>query len=178
MMREVITLKKEPYASQAGFSLWEMALWLTFLGALASAVLVSLNVFLPQAKTLDQARLLDRADKHVQAFMLIMGRLPCPDVNGDGREGTAGVCAATDTVGTYPWRTIGFNPGSDSRGISTLRYGVYRNSVANADLVVASDLFNPTTSRSTVTTLSQINALDICTALTNASTSVLNTSFL
>ncbi len=165
-------------SNEAGFSLWEMALWLTFLGGLASVVLMSLNLFMPQARSVDQARLLDRADKQIQSFLLFNGRLPCPDVNGDGLEGSAGVCALSETIGTYPWRTMGFKSAPDSRGVARLSYGVYRNSGASADLAVASDLFNPTTSRAVVTTFGQINALDMCGALSNASGAGLNTAFL
>jgi hypothetical protein len=41
---------------------------------------------------------MDDVSQALVSFAAINGRLPCPDVNGDGLEGTAGVCALIDVV--------------------------------------------------------------------------------
>lgn len=113
----------------AGFTLLEVAVVLVVLGTLGMLVTSSFS-------GVDATRARQRAGAEAQAaasalrmFVLASRRLPCPDANGDGREGDAsGACPPTLKLGWLPYETLGLAP-------TRLGYGVFRAG-PGADLVV------------------------------------------
>lgn len=122
---------------QHGFSLLELAVAIAAVGAL--------GLLLSQAyqggdalRAQQQAEAtLQQAHEALQAFALAHGRLPCPDTDGDRREGdAAGNCPATARVGLLPAETLGLMLAVDALP----RYAVTRDGAAGADLVAPTAL--------------------------------------
>ncbi|MCK9487852.1 MAG: prepilin-type N-terminal cleavage/methylation domain-containing protein [Xanthomonadales bacterium] len=151
---------------QSGFSLIELALALLVLGLVA----VLMVAFLSHQTTVGLHRidssLLLRADQALTGFAARHVRLPCPDLDGDGRED----CAGGEQVGRLPFRDLGL---PDLRA-GRLRYGVLRQpGSAGLDLGRASDRFHPLLVASLPpiaihTPLGNINGLDLCHQLHGA----------
>ncbi len=92
-----------------GFTLVEMAVVLLILGLLMAGLLQPLANRMEQARRQDTLTLLDDVSDALLGYALVNGRLPCPDVDGDGVEDTAG-CQTLDTTynaGGLPWSTLG-----------------------------------------------------------------------
>ncbi|MGB8715997.1 MAG: type II secretion system protein [Rhodanobacteraceae bacterium] len=121
-------------ARMSGFTLVEMAAAVLIIGVVAA---ISLGAF-SGAFGSREVRTADGIGQTINGALLTYARkshhLPCPDLNGDGREGDAGgTCAATADMGYVPYESIGLEqPATAARAI----YGVYRNAAAGADLVV------------------------------------------
>ncbi|MCG6872528.1 MAG: prepilin-type N-terminal cleavage/methylation domain-containing protein [Gammaproteobacteria bacterium] len=127
-----------------GFSLIEMSVVLVILGLIALAA-VALLPQLTDRMRLDTATGgLEDASEAIVGFAVENHRLPCPDIDGNGTEGAAGSCLATHEVGTIPYRSLGLHGPVVDQARLQLRYGVYRNAGANADLATLSNLFEPT----------------------------------
>ncbi len=155
-----------PGDRQSGFSLIELAIALLVLGLVA----VLLARFLSHQGAVELQRidssLLVRADQAVTGFAARHVRLPCPDLDGDGRED----CAGRDQIGRLPYRDLGL---PDLRA-GRLRYGVLRQSaVSGVDLGRAGDRFQPLLVSSLPpvaihTPLGNVNGLDLCHQLHGA----------
>lgn len=123
------------------------------------------------------------------SFTATNWRLPCPDTSAtpNGLEGNGGVssCATADTVGLVPYRALGLSDPVLDEARLPLRYAVYRNPTATADLATLSNRFisvlsgNPPTNgdpftnpsggiNTTRVTTAHSNDLDFCLALRNA----------
>lgn len=116
-----------------GFTLVETAAVLLIIGLIAA---ISMGAF-SSAFGSRNARTADAIGKDIDGALLTYARkhhhLPCPDFNGNSREGDAGGnCAAGAQLGYLPYESLELEPpASAARAI----YGVYRNAAANADLV-------------------------------------------
>jgi type II secretory pathway pseudopilin PulG len=123
--------QRPPRARQQGLSLLELAIVLGAIGVLG--LLLSRGYDSSgdvRAQQRGRAEV-EQASQALQAFMLAQHRLPCPDLNGNGREGDAGgACPAAARVGWLPSESLGLSVRGDGR----LRYAVHRNA-PNADLV-------------------------------------------
>lgn len=128
---------------QRGFTLVQTAVLMVVMGI--GLLLVARLALPPQQRPkLDQTKAeLVAVGEVLISFAAARGRLPCPDVNGDGLEGTGGICAPGDVVGKVPYRDLGLpDPVEDQRDLP-VRYAVYRNPAATADLVLESNRFIP-----------------------------------
>lgn len=152
---------------QAGFSLVELAIALLVLGLVA----MLLARFLGHRSSVELQRvdtaLLVRADQALTGFAVRHARLPCPDLDGDGRED----CGGQAQIGRLPFRDLGL---PDLRA-GRLRYGVLRqDDPSGVDLGRAGDRFHPLLVASLPpvavhTPLGNINGLDLCHQLHHAS---------
>ncbi|MCG6872527.1 MAG: type II secretion system GspH family protein [Gammaproteobacteria bacterium] len=119
---------------QSGFSLLELAVLLVIIGMLLLVAVLAVPVLTERGRLDTTQVTMDDVAEALVSFAAIHSRLPCPDINLDGLEGTAGVCAAADVVGRVPYRDLGFpDPVLDEAHLP-VRYAVYRNSAATADL--------------------------------------------
>lgn len=96
--------------------------------------------------TVTQAAILQSANSLLLNFAEKNGRLPCVDVDGDGRED----CKNTTQKGWLPYRTIGLFASDVEKGQDTLRYLVQRSTPV--DLTLASDVWQPAKFKSDPTT--------------------------
>lgn len=121
------------HARATGFTMVEMAVVVLVIGLVAA---ISLGAFSSAFGSRD-ARTADGIGQEIDGALLNFARkqhrLPCPDLNGNAREGDAsGSCAADDELGYVPYESIGLEPPAT---MARAVYGVYRNPAANADLV-------------------------------------------
>lgn len=160
---------------QKGFSLIEMGVALVVLGLLITSVFTFWRLNVQQAVVRTERNAAHDAQTALLAYAQAHARLPCPDTNGNGLEGGAVGCAATDVVGSFPWRTVGvFDP-----AVRNMRYGVYRGSDAVAsyndvDLTVLKDRYRPlvvagSPPAGNEALLGNGNLLDFCFALQTGS---------
>jgi len=160
--------------ASGGFSLIEVMIIISVVAGLATAGLTLAPQFFKKTRNKNQVHLLHQADRQLRGFAVANGRLPCPDINGDGFE----QCTGGAAVGRLPYKTLGLGSADLGHGRIPPRYGVYRNAAASADLAVLKDRFNPTDADGNTTTLNQTNSLDLCTALDNAAGSAASTGLL
>jgi len=135
------------HRNDCGFSLPELALALAIMGMLAMVAMKLLpgltGMFHEQARE----DILNRMDRLLTGFAISHGRLPCPDVNGDGREDCSAPGQPVQAVGRLPYVTLGMAaPVVNSHGVP-LRYGVFRQPDAqismDADLAAAQSRYKP-----------------------------------
>lgn len=142
-----------------GFSLVELAVVLAITGALGLVTWKLIPALRPVAEGDRAQQSLLEAQQALEGYINLAHRLPCPDNNDDGLEN----CAASNTVGKLPWRTLGISTSKN------LRYGVYRNANTlasqDADLAVLKDRYIPTLPEASSL---QQNGLDFCRALRTA----------
>ncbi|MBV1921582.1 MAG: type II secretion system GspH family protein [Pseudomonadales bacterium] len=138
----------------SGFTLIELSVLIVVIGMLLLIAAQAIPL-LSERQRLDTTDLtMDDVSQALVSFAAINARLPCPDVNNDGQEGTAGVCDPADDVGTIPYRELGFSDPVLDEAHLPIRYAVYRNSSETADLATLSNRFipvlpgNPPTQRS------------------------------
>ena len=113
-----------------GYSLAEFAVVLVILGIIAAAGSGAFrDLTTANRSQLQSVASLATATGAVLAFARASHRLPCPDVDGSGRESlSAGVCPASHAVGWFPYLALGL-PAPVLR--ERLIYGVHRSSVAD-----------------------------------------------
>lgn len=120
---------------ERGYTMLELGVVLAVVGVL----LVTAMYFHDPGKgrTIESAaEYQDKIVESIYSFAARNFRLPCADTDGDGYEGGAAGCAATDVVGGVPYKTLGLViPGALGSGFEKqFMYGVYRNAALDADL--------------------------------------------
>lgn len=143
---------------QRGFSLLEMAVVLLIAGLLGAALWKLLPLLRPlESRAAVQAQL-TAAEQALGGFALTQHRLPCPATQPGGLE----TCAQAGRW--LPQATLGLSG-------PPLRYGVYRapgaTALADADLAVSLDRFEPRLPPDGPRALTAVNGLDLCKALHN-----------
>ena len=118
----------------SGFTLIELSVLIVIIGMLLLVATLAIPRLSERSRLDTTSVSIDEVATALVSFAAINSRLPCPDINGDGLEGTAGTCAPADVVGRVPYRALGFpDPVLDEAHLP-VRYAVYRNSGAAADL--------------------------------------------
>ena len=113
-----------------GFSLLELMAVLLVLSALAFSLFFKTQTLSNQQHALDVTHQMKEADNQLRQFAAQNGRLPCPDTGSDGSED----CGAGAAKGFLPYITLGLATTQYKFGEIPMRYGVYRNATADADL--------------------------------------------
>lgn len=96
-----------------GFTLLELAIVLVILGLVASSLVGPLATRLERRDRLETEARLSDIQAALYGFALTEGRLPCPDVDGDGLADPPFIAAATDrgrctrAVGLLPYSDLG-----------------------------------------------------------------------
>ncbi|MCK7593787.1 type II secretion system protein [Pseudomarimonas salicorniae] len=118
---------------QRGYSFVELAISVVVIGIIAGAAYTAYN---RQGAGRESVAALARGEvlnQSIRAFALHNHRLPCPDTDGDGREGdAAGSCPANVELGWVPYESLGLErPTVSAREV----YAVFRRAADGADLV-------------------------------------------
>ncbi|MCF6319130.1 MAG: hypothetical protein L3J83_07625, partial [Proteobacteria bacterium] len=160
-------------AKQFGFSLWELSIVMLIMIGLFVALVNVMPYIVKRENVEVNNQALFKVDQQLLGFIAAYNRLPCPDSGNDGIED----CANNNSSGSIPYKTLGLNEDYAGVGSIPITYAVFRNAGSLADLTNITDLFNPTDSHGTITTLNNINGLDFCTALANGEASTFSASF-
>lgn len=115
---------------ESGFSLLEMMVVLVILSLVIGVSLTPLSLQVDNARRNQTQQLLDEVKVAILGFVMANGRLPCPDIDGDGaedRRSITGVCIDPDTdiqqlYGELPGTTLGVK--SVDAWLRPLRYQV------------------------------------------------------
>ncbi|MCA8435259.1 prepilin-type N-terminal cleavage/methylation domain-containing protein [Burkholderia seminalis] len=122
----------------AGFTLLEVAVVLVVIALVmvgGAQLLSGTQVAVQQ--TTGQASL-QQARAALLEFVRLQRRLPCPDTNGSGREGS---CQNGELSGTLPYVSLGLTMPTITTASPAIRYAVLRG--VNADLVRPTSLTGP-----------------------------------
>jgi hypothetical protein len=117
---------------QRGFSLIALASILALLSALIVALGYKTSDYFNQSQALDAEALMRVADHQLRQYVLVNGRLPCPDTDGDGLSngGTANDCNGTQK-GNLPYKTLGLTDRHYRFGEVPILYGVYNTNLTS-----------------------------------------------
>lgn len=157
---------------QSGFTILELAAILALTSGLIFALSYKTADVAQQRTNQNTTQNLALADQHLREFAARVGRLPCPDSTNTGVED------CTVSKGYLPYRTLGLVAVGYQQGEIPIRYGVFRNAAAKADLAVLSNHFRPTNADSTTYAFNNQNSLDFCIGLSNAALQPVNTNYL
>ncbi|CAM5448803.1 hypothetical protein TMEC54S_03352 [Thauera mechernichensis] len=128
------TARRAPRSRSRGLTLIEVSLVIVVLGFIALLLAELLPGFKRAAMHKDSIYALQTAQTAMRGFILINGRLPCPDSNGDGMEDRA-ADGCTQLTGVLPYRSLGLGGPLENAAGFPFRYGVFHRSNAS----VASD---------------------------------------
>jgi prepilin-type N-terminal cleavage/methylation domain-containing protein len=93
---------------QKGFSLIEVAIVLIIVGLMMSAFLMPLAAQMDSRDYRMSRKSLEDIKEALYGYAVVNGRLPCPDINGDGFEDACSTTANNATTGgDLPWMTLG-----------------------------------------------------------------------
>lgn len=124
-----------------GFSLIEMSIVLIIIGLLLGGLLTPLGTQQEMRNIKETQQILDETLLAIYGYAYSNGgQLPCPDINGDGLEDSAGNC--TRREGDIPWATLG-NVGGDSFRGNRLGYRIDATLTNHATIFC--DTTNPAT---------------------------------
>jgi prepilin-type N-terminal cleavage/methylation domain-containing protein len=92
--------------SEHGFTLVELAIVMFIVALLLGGMLLPLSAQQDLRARQETERVLGEAREALLGYVVVNGRLPCPDTDADGAEnGSSGAC--TDQEGDYPYQTVG-----------------------------------------------------------------------
>lgn len=95
-----------PTLAQRGFTLIELAIVMFIVALLIGGMLLPLSAQQDIRARQETEKLLGEARDALLGYVVVNGRLPCPDTDGDGAEnGSAGAC--TNQEGDFPYQTAG-----------------------------------------------------------------------
>ena len=115
------------HRTQTGSMLIEVAASVAVLGLLAATSFGVLRDVTQVRQGRAAAALPGRAKQLTLEFALAHGRLPCPDLTGNGGEGDAsGDCPIAQSFGLLPTRALGMDGVSAQAANRRLRYGISR----------------------------------------------------
>ena len=163
-------LRSEPplfcHRRQHGFSLLELAVVLVVAGLMSWAAFSGYETVSAQQEVERGRAQAHQLQSVLRAFALRHGRLPCPDVAGNGYESlTTGACPTGVQVGWFPYVSLGLAVPVDRL---RARYSVFRGAnaaaVLDADLAVALERTGDTEGAATY-----LDVTDLIVALNNAS---------
>ena len=120
-------------ARAGGFTLLELALVVALIGLIAAISMGAFGGAFDGRQAVTASAVGQDIDGAVLTFAREHHRLPCPDSNGNAREGDAGgVCPPGLEIGYVPYESLGLTaPATAARAV----YAVYRNAPLHADLV-------------------------------------------
>lgn len=140
---EFTPLKAGRRAAQGGYSLTFYTLLLGTLAAISAALIYKTTDFFTKSQSLDSAALLAVADNQLRQFVVANGRLPCPDLNGDGlADGEADGSCNGAQKGYLPYLTLGMVDKRYVYGEVPMLYGVHNND--SSKFVTRDQVFEPT----------------------------------
>lgn len=151
---------------QAGFGLLECMLMLLLLGGVVVAGYVYLQAQTVRQQAEEEASFLAYVDQKVAGFAQTHQRLPCVDSSNDGLED----CGGLINKGWLPLRTLGLDVEGAKRGITRIRYVVYRTSddvetSKDNDLGQIRNSYEPVGWNSDPVKLLNVNGFDFCASL-------------
>jgi len=109
-----ITINKNQFRRQKGFTLIELAIVLIIIGVLLGSFMGTLGSRIDNTKRAETRDDLDNIKLSLYGFAMSQSpvRLPCPDTTNDGKENlVTGSCANLTSPGNLPWRTLGISRG-------------------------------------------------------------------
>ena len=120
-------------AKTRGAMMVELAMTIAVLGALAMISFGTFGDVESNRQSQAAVNTVRTARQAVLDFARVHGRLPCPDLSGNGTEGDAGgACPLGSNFGRLPTHTLGLEDDA-LPGTLTLRYGVAR-ATSDSDL--------------------------------------------
>jgi prepilin-type N-terminal cleavage/methylation domain-containing protein len=146
-----LTAEDKPAKGAAsGFTLIEMAVVLVIVGIVISMIATVLPSLIQSTRIRKAQAVMEKLDLALQGYSAATGRLPCPDINGDGEEdrddsGTR-TTPADDTCSRYsgelPYRTLGLPSGHDPWQ-SPVAYAVYEDLITTTPSTGSNDVCIP-----------------------------------
>ncbi len=158
-MREQASFPAAQPSRQRGIALWDTLLLVTLLAGFMLVSFILLQARTPQQLAADRSAMVAWANSKVFGFASANARLPCPDVNNDGLED----CAAANTSGLLPLRTLGLDADAPMRGPTRINFVVHRP--GGNDLALAQSVFEPAHWDGSLESYGAINDLDFCAKL-------------
>ncbi|MDP2825978.1 MAG: type II secretion system protein [Sulfuritalea sp.] len=126
-----------PILAQRGFTLVELAIVLFIVTLLLGGMLLPLSAQQDIRARQETEKVLGETRDALLGYVVVNGRLPCPDTDADGAEnGSAGACTAQE--GDFPYQTVGTTQ-SDGWGYR-LRYRVSSAFSSTISLSSAGDI--------------------------------------
>jgi len=91
--------------NQTGFTLIEIAMAMAIIGILLNGALQMTTISNKVKKHNDTVEILEDTTHAIVGYVIINGRLPCPDIDNDGQENRVAECTAQ--YGYLPWADLG-----------------------------------------------------------------------
>lgn len=101
---------------QRGFTLIELAIVMVVVSLLLGGLLAPLSAQKENERRSENQDLLLEAREALLGFVVVYGRLPCPDTTGDGIEDACSSLSTVANAGRLPWVTLGLNAEFDPWG--------------------------------------------------------------
>jgi len=95
--------------SQRGFTLLEISIAMLMISILLAGVLTGTGALESAGKSSQQEKQMESIETALQAYLKSNRHLPCPDIDGDGKEdrnSTSGVMYCTDRSGYLPYQDL------------------------------------------------------------------------
>ena len=158
------TLVRSGVHLQRGISLLQLMVILASLIALVVGLSYKTSDFFAKSQALDSDAQLRLADRQLRQYIVANGRLPCPDLTGDGVA--AATCTSSQQKGYLPYITLGMVEKNYVYGEVPMLYGVYNDGTIN--LASTAQVFFPSykeTDNSGVNVTADRGVFDFCYSL-------------